>query len=547
MSGTIVDGPFATNSKQRHVKPHFDNVEHVLADQPRSSNATVSTMETSGATATVWTATVKIPLRPALDYNTTADVCVVGAGIAGLTTAYLLASEGRSVVVLDDGPIAGGETSRTTAHLVNAIDDRYFKLEKLHGAKGTRLAAQSHTAAIDAIEAIIAKEKIDCDFERLDGYLFVPPGESTDVLDEELEASLRAGLNNVERVERAPLKHFNTGPCLRFARQAQFHPLKYLDALSQAIEARGGRIFNNTHAAEFKSGDSARVKTRDGSSVSAHAIVVATNTPINDRVVMHTKQAAYRTYVIGVWVPQRSVTRALYWDTPDPYHYVRLQHLQDHDVLIVGGEDHKTGQAVDADERFDRLQHWTRDRFPGGTEVLFRWSGQIMEPVDSLAFIGRNPGDKNIYIATGDSGNGMTHGTIAGILLTDLIVGRKNEWAELYEPSRILLRAAPEFAKENLNVVAQYADHAAPAEVKNEVEIRPDSGALIRHGIKKIAAYRDSNGAVHKYSAVCPHLGCVVAWNDVEKTWDCPCHGSRFDRHGNVVNGPANTGLEPAR
>lgn len=500
----------------------------------------------SGATTSVWMATAVIPSRPALLEDVKADVCVVGAGIAGLTTAYLLTEEGRSVVVLDDGPIAGGETSRTTAHLVNALDDRYFDLESMHGEKGARLAAMSHTAAIDRIEAIVAKEKIDCDFERLDGYLFVPPGESTEVLDKELEAAHRAGLNNVERIGRAPLEHFDTGTCLRFPRQAQFHPLKYLAALSQVIEQKGGRIFNNTHAKEFKGGASSQVKTSKGPVVSAGSIVVATNTPVNDWVAIHTKQAAYRTYVIGMRVPTGSVTKALYWDTPDPYHYVRLQEAEGHDVLIVGGEDHKTGQADDADERFDRLESWTRERFPSAGQREFQWSGQVMEPIDGLAYIGRNPGDENIYVVTGDSGNGMTHGTIAGILLTELISGRKNEWESLYDPSRISLRAAPEFAKENLNVAAQYADYATPGDVDEAGNIAAGEGALMRHGLKKVAAYRDSEGTLHKCSAVCPHLGCIVGWNSTEKTWDCPCHGSRFDPYGEVINGPANVGLGSA-
>jgi Rieske Fe-S protein len=176
-------------------------------------------------------------------------------------------------------------------------------------------------------------------------------------------------------------------------------------------------------------------------------------------------------------------------------------------------------------------------------ELEFRWSGQVMEPVDSLAFIGRNPGDKNIYVATGDSGNGMTHGTIAGILLTDLILGRKNAWADLYDPSRISLRAASNFAKENLNVVAQFGDYATAGDVGEEHTIETGTGALVRHGLKKVAAYRDTQGALHKCSAVCPHLGCIVNWNHVEKTWDCPCHGSRFDPYGKVLNGPANVGL----
>ena len=497
----------------------------------------------SGTTTSIWAATSDIKSRPALTKDAASDVCVVGAGIAGLTTAYLLAVEGRSVIVIDDGPIAGGETSRTTAHLVNALDDRYFEIERLHGEKGARLAAESHTAAINRIEAIVAEEDIHCEFERLDGYLFVPPGETTDILDKELAAAHRAGLTEIKRVERAPLTHFDSGPCLRFPQQAQFHPLKYLDAISQAIEKRGGLIFNNTHAEDFKDGTPCQVKTSNGAVVSAAAIVVATNTPVNDWVEIHTKQAAYRTYVIGMTVPKGSVNKALFWDTPDPYHYVRLEEGPQHDVLIVGGEDHKTGQADDSDARFDRLESWTRERFPMAAELEFRWSGQVMEPVDSLAFIGRNPGDKNIYVATGDSGNGMTHGTIAGVLLTDLILGRKNAWADLYDPSRISLRAASNFAKENLNVVAQFGDYATAGDVGEEHTIETGTGALVRHGLKKVAAYRDTQGALHKCSAVCPHLGCIVNWNHVEKTWDCPCHGSRFDPYGKVLNGPANVGL----
>jgi len=500
----------------------------------------------SGTTTSVWMGTAEIQSRPALTKDLMVDVCVVGAGIAGLTTAYLLANEGRSVVVLDDGPIAGGETCRTTAHLVNALDDRYFELETIHGEKGARLAAESHTAAIDRIEAIVAKENIACDFERLDGYLFVPPGESTEVLDKELEATHRAGLVKVERSVRAPLEGFDTGPCLRFPRQAQFHPLKYLDALSQAIEEKGGLIFNKTHVEEFKDGAPGHVKTSHGHVVTAGAIVVATNTPVNDWVTIHTKQAAYRTYVIGMRVPKGSVTRALFWDTPDPYHYIRLTDAEGHDVLIVGGEDHKTGQADDTEERFERLEAWTRERFPVAGDVEFRWSGQVMEPIDGLAFIGRNPGDDNIYIVTGDSGNGMTHGTIAGILITDLVLGLRNEWESLYDPSRISLRAAPEFVTENLNVVAQFGEYVTAGDVDQMGAITSGKGALVWEGLKKMAVYRDSDGELHKCSAICPHLGCIVNWNSTEKTWDCPCHGSRFDPYGKVLNGPAIKGLEPA-
>jgi glycine/D-amino acid oxidase-like deaminating enzyme/nitrite reductase/ring-hydroxylating ferredoxin subunit len=499
------------------------------------------------ATTSVWMATANTPSQSRLKENIRTDVCIIGAGIAGMTTAYLLAKEGRSVVVLDDGAIGGGMTGRTTAHLTNAYDDRYVEMEKLHGADGSRLIAESHTAAIDKVEEIAREEQIECGFERLDGFLFVPPNESTDLLNEELKAAHRAGLVDVEMVKRAPIASFDTGPALRFPRQAQFHPLDYLTGLTRAFTRAGGRIFTETHATNITGGSDARVETDLGPAVMCDVIVVATNTPVNDRVAIHTKQAPYVTYVIGVQVPKGSVTRALYWDTPDPYHYVRLQIDKanpSHEILIVGGEDHKTGQANDGIERFARLDQWTHERFPEIGEIEFRWSGQVMEPVDGIAFIGLNPlDDDNVFIATGDSGQGMTHGTIAGMLLTDLLQERKNAWADLYSPSRITLRAIGEYAGENINVAGQFADYLTAGEIQSADELKPGEGAVMREGLSKAAVYRDEGGAVHKLSAVCPHLGCIVEWNSTEKTWDCPCHGSKYRADGRVYQGPANSDL----
>ncbi|HEX6107730.1 MAG TPA: FAD-dependent oxidoreductase [Gemmatimonadales bacterium] len=463
----------------------------------------------------------------------------MGAGIAGITTAYLLALEGRQVVVLEDGAVGGGETGRTTAHLSNALDDRYQVLERLHGQDGARMAAASHGAAIDRIASIVRAETIDCDFQRLNGFLFVPPGETLEVLDAEFEAARRAGLQDVRMVPRAPVASFDTGPCLCFPRQAQFHPLAYLTALVSAIQQRGGRIFGGTHVTGVEAGPPAAVSTESGPTVTADFVVCATNTPIIDWLVIHSKQAPYRTFAIGARVPPDSVPAALYWDTADPYHYVRLHG----DMLIVGGEDHKTGQENDGYDRFAYLESWSRERFPIG-EVEYRWSGQVMEPVDGLGYIGCNPGDKgHILVATGDSGHGMTHGTIAGILLTDLILGRPNEWETLYDPSRKSLRSAAEYLKENVNVAKQYLDYVSPGEARSVDDIRPGQGALVRQGLTKLAVYRDDNGTLHTLSAVCTHLGCIVHWNSLERTWDCPCHGSRFAVDGSVLNGPAAVGL----
>jgi glycine/D-amino acid oxidase-like deaminating enzyme/nitrite reductase/ring-hydroxylating ferredoxin subunit len=500
----------------------------------------------AGRSSSVWMATATLPRFQKLITNEEADVCIVGAGIAGLTTAYLLGQAGKSVIVLDDGPIVSGETERTTAHLVTALEDRYEDLERLHGEKGARLAAESHSSAIDQIERIVHEERIDCDFERLNGYLFVPPGESTDILDREMAAAQRAGLTGVHMVARAPFHSFDTGRALCFPQQAQFHPLKYLATLSQSIVRDGGRIYTETHAAKIEGGKSTHIETRDGLMVTATAVVVATNTPVNDLLAIHTKQAAYRTFVIGATVAAGSIPTGLYWDTADPYHYIRLSRslLAGKDILIVGGEDHKTGQADDAEVRYLRLEDWARARFPMLTSIEFRWSGQVMETVDGLGFIGRNPMDEpNVFIATGDSGNGMTHGTIAGMLLTDLIEGRDNAWATLYEPARKTLGALNIFAKESLNMAAQYIDWVTPGSIEKDVLVPSGSGAIVRRGLKKIAVYCDDAGQQHERSAVCSHLGGIVAWNQSEKTWDCPCHGSRFDRFGKVINGPAITDL----
>jgi Rieske Fe-S protein len=276
-------------------------------------------------------------------------------------------------------------------------------------------------------------------------------------------------------------------------------------------------------------------------------VVVATNTPINDRFAIHTKQAPYTTYVIAARVAEGDVPRALYWDTEDPYHYVRLRGCRGYDLLIVGGEDHKSGQAQDGDARFSRLAAWTREHFPAAGRIEFQWAGQVMEPVDCVAFIGRNPGDSdNVYIVTGDSGMGMTHGAIAGILLPDLIAGRQSPWQSLYDPSRKALRAPLEYTKENLNVAAQYVeDYLSPGDISSPDDLAPGEGGLLRRGVTKVAMYRDERGTLHECSAVCPHLGCIVSFNAVEKTWDCPCHGSRFDGSGRVIVGPANRDLEP--
>jgi glycine/D-amino acid oxidase-like deaminating enzyme/nitrite reductase/ring-hydroxylating ferredoxin subunit len=504
-------------------------------------------LTTAAKKDSIWAATAKMPTCGRLTESLETDVCIVGAGIAGLTTGYLLTQAGKRVVILDDGPLAGGMTQVTTAHLSSAIDDRFVKIEWWHGERGSRLAAESHAAAIDRIESMVNELGVECDFVRLDGYLFLAPGDDEDLLDAELAAARRAGVA-VEKVAQAPLTGYDAGPCLRFPRQARFHPCKYLAAVAEAIREDGGRLFTKSHVESIAGGASATVKAGPYK-IRANSVVVATNSPINDMVAMHTKQAPYMTYVVGARVPRDAVTDALYWDTEKAYHYVRLQELDDaaEDLLIIGGEDHKSGQDDDAGERHARLEAWGRERFPMMGKIEYKWGGQCMETIDGLAFIGRNPwDDDNVFIVTGDSGMGMTHGTIAGMLLTDLILNRPNPWERLYDPARKTLRAATTFVKENLNVAAQYADWLTGGEVGSVEEIPRGGGAVVRRGLSKVAISRDADGKLTELSAVCPHLGCIVHWNEAETSWDCPCHGSRFQADGKVVNGPANVDLSSA-
>jgi glycine/D-amino acid oxidase-like deaminating enzyme/nitrite reductase/ring-hydroxylating ferredoxin subunit len=491
-----------------------------------------------------------VPSYPALTDNADSEVCIIGAGIAGLTTAYLLALEGQKVLVIDDGQIGSGETSRTTAHLSSEIDDSYVEIARVFGSEGARIAAASHIAAIDFIEEFVRANSVDCGFTRLDGFLFLAEGDTSDVLDAEHDAARLAGLV-VEKVARAPIASYDTGECLRFPNQARFHPLTYLAALAEAFVAAGGRIYCGTHVKNTESKDG-RVTVsieKPDVKVTADNLVVCTNSPIHDLYTMHTKQAPYRSYVVAAHVPRGTVTDALYWDMEDPYHYVRLQPASKsdaHDLLIVGGEDHKTGQETDMQARFDHLERWTRERFPSVVDFPYHWSGQVLEPVDMLAFIGRNPGDDNVFICTGDSGMGMTHGTMAGMIITDLIMQRENPWAALYDPSRISINyeALKTFVRENANVGVMYTDWLRPLNGESPDELARGEGRVIRRKTHPVAVYRDDDGALHEMTAVCPHLKCIVHWNTLEKSWDCPCHGSRFDAYGKVFTGPAVSSLE---
>lgn len=459
-----------------------------------------------------------------------------------MTAALLLLREGKRVIVLDERPIGGGgQTARTSAHLASALDDRFQFVEKEIGIEGAKLAFESQAEAIDLIESIAQEERIDCEFKRVPGYLCAGEEMPEKDLQKEFEAARRVG---VPGVELQPTGGIAGAPAIRFPDQARFQPDKYLAGLAKAVLAKGGLIYTGQRVTDVTGVDEkkkqrAQVTLGNDLKVEADAVVVATNTPapINDWFGIYTKQAAYRTYVVALTIPETAVEDALYWDMADPYHYVRLHREGETMLLLVGGEDHRTGQLPTPFAPFTNLEKWTRARFPAAGEVKYRWSGQVQEPADGMPFIGEALTAKDaVYVITGDSGMGLTNGTIGAKIVTDLIAGRSNRYAELYRPGRKMKNT--EWVTENANVVRQYSDYVTRGDEPSADAIKPGEGATVREGLKKVAVYRDLDGTLHRHSAVCTHLGCIVHWNPVEKTFDCPCHGGRFDPQGKVVMGP---------
>ena len=492
------------------------------------------------ATHSLWMNVEVAADAPRLSKDESADVCVVGSGIAGLSTAYELVAAGLSVVVLDRGAIAGGMTARTSAHLTSMSDDTFVTLNRTRGIEGGKTFYQSHAVAITRIEEIQEAEGISCNFRRLNGYLFLGPGTDKQVLEDEYDATRAVGLK-VKRQRGVPFKSEEDKPTLVYPDQAAFHPLRYLKGVVGATQQRGGRLYAHAPVKSVEEdGNGVKVVTAGGRTVSAGAAVVATNSPICNLFDLHTKQAPYRTYVLALSIPRDSLDDALYWDTLNPYHYVRLERGPGTvDYLLAGGADHKSGEADDAEARFEALEAWIRARVPQVGNVTHRWSGQVLDPIDYTAFSGRNPGNKHIYVHTGDSGQGLTHGVVGSLLISRLITSGKADWEEFYAPARKTMSAAGTFISENITVMKNFAEYVAPGEVSSVDEIKSGEGAIVREGLRKIAAYRDKDGKLYRRSAVCSHLGCHLHWNSLETCWDCPCHGSHFAPDGSVLNGPA--------
>ncbi len=507
---------------------------------------------TSGGNATFWIDSTEPITFEKLDENISVDVVIVGGGISGISIAYNLVRSGKTVAIVEDGNIGSGETGRTSAHLTAVLDERYYELQKIYGKEDTKLIAESHRKAIEFIETVVNTESIKCDFQKVPGYLFLHPTDKPETLEKELAAACESGLEVTELQDIPGIANVS-GPCLRFSNQAQFHPLSYIRGLAKSIVNHGGKIFTNTHASEI---DETGIVTKEGFRINAQHIVVTTNSPVNNKYMLHLRQSPYRTYLVGMRIRKDSVVDALWWDTgkqgdsANSYYYVRMQKMDDDfDIVLCGGEDHATGLSdvtdtpVEAD-RYVKLEQWVRERFTV-EDVIYKWSGQVLYPFDRLAYIGRNPTDKkNVYVVTGDSGNGLTYGTIAGMLITDLINERPNKYEKLYSPSRFKLKAANVFVEELVGGLSSYLKKRPTHPTDTIDELLPGEGKIVSIEGKKYGAYKDEANLLHIVAAECTHMGCIIKWNGDEKSWDCPCHGSRFSSKGTVLNGPANVDLQ---
>ncbi len=494
-----------------------------------------------GEPTSPWLATTPDASYPPLEADLTVDVCVVGAGIAGLSTAIELRDRGASVVVLERDHVAAGTTGKSTAKVTSQHGLQYDQLHREFGSKAARQYATVNEAAIDTIEERIASLEIDCGFERQPSYLY---GNEPDALRREADAAQRAGLpaslvRSVPPFERAQ-------GAVKFDDQAWFHPRRYLLALAEWLhEDDDAAIYERTRVTAVDPGTRPRVRTPSGT-VSANHVVLATGFPLLDRAGYFTRLYPKRSYVLAVRLGV-DPPEGMYYRAGDNYRSVRTHRDAQGALLLVGGENHKTGQGGPTRERYQRLLEWATDRFPiEGVE--YRWSTQDYVSVDGLPFVGRaGPGARNVSIATGFGGWGMTGGTAAGELLAESITGTDPPVLELFDPLRFTPKPSlPKTLTENADAASQFVTDWVQALVAPDLAgISRGEGRVIRQGASPIAAARDGDGDLHTVSAVCPHTACLVDWNDAECTWDCPCHGSRFTPDGRLLEGPATEDLSP--
>ncbi len=495
-----------------------------------------------------WESSSSVPRYPSLDRNLDVDVVVIGAGITGMTAAYLLKRAGRTVAVVDRGRLGGVDSTRTTAHVTCVPDGDFAELVKRFGRDHARAAIDAGLAALVEIDTAVSNEDIDCHWAWMPGYKFAAldrdDRSERDKLEREASCARELGLA-AEFVDAVP---FFERPGVAFEGQARFHPRNYIAALAAAVDGGGSHVFEHTESEEVLE-EPLAVKA-GGHRIGCGYVVIATHTPLVGKAslasatLLQTKLSLYSSYVVGGRVPKGSLPNALFWDTADPYHYLRIDPRRDYDYAIFGGEDHKTGQADDTNACYAALER-TAARLIPSFEISHRWSGQVIETHDGLPLIGET--SPRQFAATGFAGNGMTFGTIAGVMARDAALGRPNPWADLFDTGRAKVKAgaAWDYVKENKDYPYYLIrDRFTGAEGKSLRALRPGEGKILELNGERVAAWRSERGSVTVLSPVCTHMGCLVDWNEAERTWDCPCHGSRFKPNGDVLSGPAETPLE---
>jgi glycine/D-amino acid oxidase-like deaminating enzyme/nitrite reductase/ring-hydroxylating ferredoxin subunit len=495
-----------------------------------------------GEVGPVWLASNDSTDYPALEDDDVADTVVVGGGVAGITTAAALASAGDDVVLLEADRIVRGVTGHTTAKLTSQHGLIYEHVRSTFGEREARLYGEANEAAIDHLEARIDELPNDCEFERTPAYTYVRDDDRAATVRREAETAADLGLP-ARFTGSTPLVGDVAG-AIRFDDQARFDPRAYLLAEAERVVEQGGRIYETARATDLRTGTGIEVETERGL-VTADRAVVATHFPFHDHGLYFARMRPKKGYVLSVRL-EEPAPEGLYYRASDPYFSVRPHPAGESSHALVGGQNHRTGHGGDGVERYRALEREAREHLDVAA-VERRWSTQDFVSVDRVPFVGQlAPQTEDVYVATGFGGWGLSNGVAAGLLLSDLVHGVENEWSEVYSPTRLALGASTrDLLEQGWHTAHNVAsERLAPQFGEDEPNLSPGEGTVVHDGSGATGHYRDEDGEHHAVSVICPHMGCVLDWNDADRTWACPCHGSRFERDGSVIDGPANADLE---